>query len=122
MVELGIANSRMKDFCDPRYLASRFSLDGPVLLEAIESTFNRRGETFHPETPIALTTVFASDDSKQAEWAAFVRRSKLDDEGLALTEVVEFLAEFLLPPLKALDAAASFDLFWPAGGPWKESS
>ena len=34
-MDLGIANSRMKDFYDLRYLASRFSFDGPVLLEAI---------------------------------------------------------------------------------------
>ncbi len=121
MVDLGIANSRMKDFYDIRYLASRFSFDGPMLLAAIQSTFRRRGETSPVETPIALTAAFASDDSKQEQWVAFMRRSKLGEEGLTLPEVVEFLAEFLQPPLAALKAANSLDMTWPPGGPWQES-
>lgn len=122
MVELGIANSRMKDFYDLRFLASGFSFDGPVLLEAIKSTFERRGASFPVETPIALTAAFAKDGSKQAEWAAFLKRSQLEDEGLTLTEVVELLAEFLLPPLQALGAADSLDLTWASGGPWQTSA
>ena len=119
MVDLGIANSRMKDFYDLRYLASHFSFDGSILQAAIQSTFSRRGETSPAGIPIALTTAFASDDSKQAQWEAFVRRSKLGEEELTLTEVVEFLGEFLLAPLAALNAADSFDLTWPPGGPWQ---
>ena len=121
MVDLGIANSRMKDFYDLRYLASRFSFDGSMLLAAIQSTFRRRGETSPAEIPIALTAAFASDDSKQEQWVAFMQRSKLGEKGLTLKEVVEFLAEFLQPPLAALRAANSLDLTWPPGGPWQES-
>ena len=121
MVDLGIANSRMKDFYDLRYLASRFSFDGSMLLAAIQATFRRRGETSPAEIPIALTAAFASDDSKQEEWVAFMRRSKLGEEGLTLPEVVEFLAIFLQPPLVALRARESFDVTWPPGGPWQES-
>jgi hypothetical protein len=61
------------------------------------------------------------DDSKQEQWVAFMRRSKLGEEGLTLKQVVEFLAEFLQPPLAALRAGDSFDLTWPPGGPWQES-
>jgi hypothetical protein len=50
-----------------------------------------------------------------------MQRSKLDEEGLTLMEVVEFLAEFLQPPLAALKAGDSFDLTWPPGGPWQKS-
>lgn len=57
-----------------------------------------------------------------SQCAAFMRRSKLDEEGLTLPEVVEFLAEFLQPPLAALKAGDSFDLTWPPAGPWQESS
>ena len=60
------------------------------------------------------------DDSKQEQWVAFMRRSKLDEEGLTLKEVAEFLAEFLQPPLTALEAANSLDLTWPPGKPWQE--
>ena len=45
----------------------------------------------------------------------------LGEEGLRLREVVEFLAEFLQPPLAALRAGDSFDLTWPPGGPWRTS-
>ena len=121
MVDLGIANSRMKDFYDLRYLASRFSFDGSTLLAAIQSTFRRRGETSPAEIPIALTAAFASDASKQEQWVAFIRRSKLGEEGLTLKQVVEFLAEFLRPPLAALKAGDSLDSTWPPGGPWQES-
>jgi predicted nucleotidyltransferase component of viral defense system len=121
MVDLGIANSRMKDFYDLRYFASRFSFEGSVLLAAIQSTFRRRGETSPVETPIALTAAFANDDSKQEQWVAFIRRSKLGEEGLTLPEVVEFVAEFLQPPLEALRAGESFGVTWPPGGPWQTS-
>ena len=121
MVDLGIANSRMKDFYDLRYLASCFSFDGSTLLAAIQSTFRRRGETYPAEIPIALTAAFAGDASKQEQWVAFMRRSKLGEEGLTLKQVVEFLAEFLRPPLAALKAGDSLDSTWPPGGPWQES-
>ena len=68
-----------------------------------------------------LTAAFAGDDSKQAQWVAFMRRSKLGEEGLTLKEVVEFLAEFLQPPLEALRAGESFGVTWPPGGPWQTS-
>lgn len=92
-----------------------------MLLAAIRSTFRRRGQTSPVETPIALTAAFANDDSKQEQWVAFIRRSKLGEEGLTLPEVVEFVAEFLQPPLEALRAGESFGVTWPPGGPWQTS-
>jgi hypothetical protein len=43
MVQLGIANSRMKDFFDMRFLAGSFEFDGALLTMAIAATFKRRG-------------------------------------------------------------------------------
>ena len=42
MVKLGIGNTRMKDFYDVWILVQRFTLDGHLLREAIETTFSRR--------------------------------------------------------------------------------
>ena len=42
MVDLGLANSRMKDFFDLWFLASNFSFDGGTLGESVRSTFGRR--------------------------------------------------------------------------------
>ena len=43
MVELGEANSRMRDFYDIRVLAERRAFDGATLAGAISSTFKRHG-------------------------------------------------------------------------------
>jgi len=42
-VQLGFANSRMKDFFDLRFLARSFEFDGSLLSAAIAATFARRG-------------------------------------------------------------------------------
>lgn len=39
MVELGINNSRMKDFFDLAIIASTSELDGSTLVDALRSTF-----------------------------------------------------------------------------------
>jgi len=41
MVQLGIANTRMKDFFDLDFLGRSFEFDGPVLTHAIRETFKR---------------------------------------------------------------------------------
>ncbi|HWN68673.1 MAG TPA: nucleotidyl transferase AbiEii/AbiGii toxin family protein [Haliangium sp.] len=42
MVQLGLANSRMKDFFDIVVLSRMFEFDGVVLVDAIRATFQRR--------------------------------------------------------------------------------
>jgi len=42
MVVLVMGNSRMRDFYDVHLLARRFSFEGPILVEAIRATFDRR--------------------------------------------------------------------------------
>jgi predicted nucleotidyltransferase component of viral defense system len=42
MVQLGIANSRMKDFYDIVVLSRMFEFDGQLLVQAIRATFERR--------------------------------------------------------------------------------
>jgi hypothetical protein len=42
LVDLGMANSRMRDFFDLHYLATTLHLDGSTLATAIQATFTRR--------------------------------------------------------------------------------
>jgi hypothetical protein len=42
MVQLGMANSRMKDFFDIVFLSRTFDFDGDLLARAIRATFERR--------------------------------------------------------------------------------
>ena len=55
MVQLGLANSRMKDFFDLFLLAKLFEFEGQLLVQAISATFNRRGTLLPTRIPTALT-------------------------------------------------------------------
>ncbi len=119
LVDLGLANSRMKDFFDLRFLAATFDFAGAKLTSAIEATFARRSTAVPGDVPTGLTDTFAADANKQTQWRAFLRRTGLESEGLELGTVVAGLRGFLLPPLKALADGTPFELDWPAGGPWR---
>lgn len=90
IVALGFANSRMKDYYD-LWTAVRLGVVTPEGLgEAIQHTFARRGTALPVGLPEGLTAEFAKDPTKQAQWAGFVRKSRLEAPGLA--EVVEMAA------------------------------
>ena len=118
MVHLGLLNSRMKDYFDLWFLATRFEFDEAVLARAVAATFERRGTPLPSEPPFALTTAFSGDASKQKQWTAFLARSGVASKGLTLDAVVEVLAAFLVPVLVGLEARRGLGRTWRAGGPW----
>jgi hypothetical protein len=63
--------------------------------QAIAATFARRKTEIPTERPDGLTLAFASDPTKQQQWAAFVQEVAVNPGSLA--DVVEALASFLLP-------------------------
>ena len=90
VVVLGLANSQMKDYYD-LWTAARLAIvtdDG--LGEAIWHTFARRDTPLPVGLPEGLTAAFATDPTKQAQWAGFVRKSRLHAPSLA--EVVDVAA------------------------------
>ena len=90
VVALGMTNSRMKDYYD-LWTAARLGVVTPEGLgEALRHTFARRGTALPAEPPEGLTASFAEDTTKQAQWAGFVRKSRLEAPSLA--EVVEAAA------------------------------
>jgi predicted nucleotidyltransferase component of viral defense system len=117
MVQLGMANSRMKDFFDVAMLADRFTFDGALLARAIRATFERRRTAFPRGVPVALTSEFADDATKRTQWAAFVR--KAGAAGTAdLPTTVERIATFVSKPLEVAATDATWDGRWANGGPW----
>ena len=116
MVDLGLPNSRMKDFFDLDAMARMFAFDGSLLANAIAATFFRRKTDIPTEAPTALTSRFAADETKNVQWQAFLKKSNLNS--LDLATVIERLATFLLPVARAAAAKTPFDKQWPAGGPW----
>ena len=74
---LGMTNSRLKDYLDLFVLIDREKLDPAILAQAIAATFMRRGTALPTELPIGLSDEFANDASRQALWAAFLRKNEL---------------------------------------------
>lgn len=101
MVQLGIANSRMKDFFDVNYLSETFDFDGAQLANAIRATFERRGTRIPDELPFALTSEFADDAAKKTQWAAFQNRLAKHPQERKLSDVVAALGRFLEPAINA---------------------
>ena len=118
MVALGLLNSRMKDFYDLWVMSRRFRFDGVALTSAIRATFRRRKTGIPSEIPSALSDEFAVDPEKSTQWAAFLRRNKLEGESVGLNGVVQELREFLVPPLHAAAEGGTFNLHWDPGGKW----
>jgi predicted nucleotidyltransferase component of viral defense system len=119
MVNLGIANSRMKDFFDLRFMAQKFDFDGESLCKAIQATFHRRKTELPTKPPLALTPEFSTDAAKKRQWQAFLKKGKLDAAGATFEQVCAFLNAFLMPPTLALNAGKEFHKSWPPAGPWK---
>jgi predicted nucleotidyltransferase component of viral defense system len=119
MVQLGIANSRMKDFFDIWVMAQDFPFDGPTLSEAIRATFQRRRTLVPASPPIALSSAFGEDATKGLQWQAFTTRSGIRDSVPIFDSVVADLAKFIMPPSQAVAEGVEFSQQWEPGGPWK---
>ena len=118
MVLLGIGNTRMKDFYDLWYLSQHFTFEGSLVSQAIAATFERRRTPIPTDTPLALTSEFADDETKQRQWVAFVRKGKLNHDGLVLSQIGAILHDFLMPPIIAISAGIRFDLVWSSDLGW----
>ena len=120
MLELGITNSRMKDFYDIAVLGDLFCFKGRDLQKAIKTAAAGKEYGSPAERqPIALTESFALDRDKTIQWTAFLRRVGKNPEDMPLRQTVEKIRGFLLPVLASLKEGREFDAFWPAGGPWR---
>lgn len=118
MVQLGLANSRMKDFYDLVVLSRMFEFDGDLLVRAIRATFERRRTPLPAGLPAALTPEFTEDAMKRTQWSAFVRKSGGEELG-SLGEVIAAIARFVERPLAVAASASPFSERWLPAGPWK---
>ncbi len=109
MVELGIRNSRMKDFFDLWAIALTMEVDGAALAKAIKSTFERR-QTEPPQArPLALAAEFVEDPSKLTQWAAFVRRMTTTLTPVSLQETVDVVADLVMPAARGQSIGRSWN-------------
>lgn len=117
LVQLGMTNSRMKDYYDLWFVSRHFEFDGPTLSAAMRATFDRRKTTIPERCPIGLTTEYARDPVHIRQWAAFVGR--LGGEVTpGLDIVMEDVAKFVLPPACAAAASQPFNQRWKPENRW----
>ncbi|TWG40980.1 nucleotidyltransferase AbiEii toxin of type IV toxin-antitoxin system [Acidovorax delafieldii] len=86
---LGMANTRMKDYFDLWVLLTEGVLDPQELHRAVAATFHRRRLALPNSIPSGLSDAFAQDAAKQKQWAAFLKKNRL--QALDLAEVVRLL-------------------------------
>lgn len=118
MVQLGLANTRLKDFYDLRVMAELFEFDGTILVKAMRATFQRRGTPIPAGAPAALTPEFFDDRSRRTQWSAFARKTGAADAG-ELPATVARVAAFCSAPLIAAGTESSWAASWSPGGPWR---
>lgn len=122
MAVLGLTNTRLKDLHDVTALSRQVDFDGATLASAIDATFARRKTAIPEGLPAALTPNFAADPARQAQWRAFLKRSRLQTASATLESAAGEAARFLRPVLVAAREKRPFALAWIAPGPWRKGS
>jgi len=121
MIQLGIANSRMKDFYDIWWMSSRFAFQGEALVRSMRATFERRWTDVPRSAPLALQEAFFHDEMKTIQWNAFVRKGRLVEAPPPFSKLGELLRGFLRPVFEAASTGTPIPMEWPPGGPWQSA-
>ena len=109
-------SSRMKDYYDIYYLASKFDFDGVTLTEALKKTFENRGHSF-TIAQFEQVMTFDNDDAMQKKWKAFIR--KIDIKTDDYSTVLKTIKECLTKPFTAAARGKEFTEKWSAtNGEW----
>lgn len=95
MIELSIANSRMKDFYDVYKLLIYYEFNNDTLDEAIKATFANR-ETSFAENHALFSADFAKNTLRKRSWKAFLNKINRDEK-LEFEEVMQLINEKLFP-------------------------
>jgi predicted nucleotidyltransferase component of viral defense system len=118
MVQLGMTNSRMKDYYDLWFISSHFEFEGSMLTAAVQATFERRRTEIPRRAPIALTAEYAADVNHVRQWVAFTK--SLGVEALpSLGVVIDKISEFVLPPAIAAATEQPFIRHWEVQNGWQ---
>lgn len=93
IAQLGIANSRMKDYFDLLALVREGAIDQKELAHAVRATFARRGTPTPVSAPFGLSEAFARDPQKNTQWRAFLKRNRLraPDLEVAVAEIRDYV-------------------------------
>jgi len=111
MVKLEAANSRMKDFYDIYILSSSNNFKAKVLISAIEATFKNR-QTSLSNNLLIFRKDFSEDKNRQKQWAAFIKKHKLEGVPKKFTEIMARITNLLEPLTLSIINKAEIDGLW----------
>lgn len=106
IVDLGMDNSRMKDYFDLWFIATTYPDDSETLALAVQRTFARRQQDLPQEVPIGLSNEFARDPAKQLQWEAFLARAI--GASLSLADAVSEVRVFAMPVFAMASTSLGF--------------
>jgi hypothetical protein len=118
MVNLGLANSRMKDFYDVWLLSRVHEFAGAELVSAFGATFAHRGTDIPENLPLALTPAFFDGTEARSRWTAFITRSRVEAPR-ELAEVCAAISLFVMPVAVAARSNSDFLQRWVPGTGWR---
>lgn len=121
MIEIGLANSRLKDYHDIWMLSRSLEFEGRDLVGAIRATFERRETTIPAETPPELTTVFTGQVETARMWKAYRSGPSAGESVLPedLQEVADAIEAFIMPAsVAASQPSVVFDMTWKPVDGW----
>ena len=95
MVELDLANSRIKDFYDIWIIANRMKLEGLILQEAVKATFEQRQTQLADLFLTTFSDKFKRDANKEMQWKAFLNKNRLESH-LSFYDLMGEIESFLL--------------------------
>jgi predicted nucleotidyltransferase component of viral defense system len=117
IVNLGMRNSRMKDYFDVAYLAKHFEFDLLRLSKTVQKTFARRGTKIPSALPLGLTEIFFNDRQKTLQWKAFLKKGGLPSED-SLKDIVVLISKFLLPTMLNAATKEPIEMTWRSDTGW----
>lgn len=124
MVDIGLSNSRLKDYYDVWMLCSTLQFTGQDLADAFAATFAKRETALPDRTPLELTDEFTGQPSTARMWVSY--RQNLAKAGIHapedLTEVAARIAEFVTPALGAAAAEVPFERVWSPDDGWRPNA
>ena len=119
IVDLGMVNSRMKDYYDIWFLSKTVEINGQTLATAIRTIFDRRQTEVPRTTAPGLSDEFAINEQKVRQWSTFLERTEVA-EAKTLREVIQGVRNLLLTPSIAVATGQEFTLRWSPVQGWQE--
>jgi predicted nucleotidyltransferase component of viral defense system len=107
VVSLGIATSRMKDFYDLHYFASKKEFDLRTLHTALIETFRNRQTSIDKRISI-FEDKFKNDEHLQLLWATFLKKRLIINDN-NFSEIVSRIEKFIEPACIEFKSAKTWD-------------